>query len=242
MQYFKNFPAVPYAFGDETLPDIFRNISIYATVIDDIRNNIAFYQDYYIQEFERPDQVSYKLYGTPNFHWTFYFMNDKIRERGWPLSNRSIIAKSLKLYSSKTLTTRTLLVDRFSVGQTISGTVSGATGKIDHRHLDLGQLVLTNTSGTFTVGETVQSTNTNGEVEDIVVTSYEDEYNSAHHYENASGEYADIDPTVGPGALLTEVTYLDRLTKENDELKQIRVLKPSSVVDVTNAFKEAIRN
>lgn len=242
MQYFKNFPAVPYGFGDESLPNVFRNLSLYATVIDEVRNNIAFYQDYHIQEFERPDQVSYKLYGTPNFHWTFYFMNDKIRERGWPLSNRDIIEKANKIYSDKVITTRTLLVDRFKMGQTITGTESGATGKIDHRHLNLGQLVIENSVGTFRAGETVQSTNADGIVEEIVVTSFEEEYNSAHHYENAAGEYVDIDPTVGPGAQLTEVTYLDRLVNENDELKQIRVIKPTSVVDVTNAFKEAIRS
>ena len=242
MQYFKNFPAVPYGFGDESLPSVFRNLSLYATVIDEVRNNIAFYQDYHIQEFERPDQVSYKLYGTPNFHWTFYFMNDNIRERGWPLSNRDIIAKAQKLYSLNTITTRTLLVDRFKIGQTISGTVSGATAKIDHRHLNIGQLVVSSVVGTFRAGETVQSTNADGIVEEIVVTSFEEEYNSAHHYENAAGEYVDIDPTVGPGAQLTEVTYLDRLVNENDELKQIRVIKPTSVVDVTNAFKEAIRS
>ena len=63
---------------------------------------------------------------------------------------------------------------------------------------------------------------------------------SAPHYENASGEVVDIDPTSGPGGLLTEVTFLDRMNNQNDELKQIKIIKPSLINDITNAFREAV--
>ena len=66
------------------------------------------------------------------------------------------------------------------------------------------------------------------------------EYLSAHHYENVSGEVVDIDPEVGPGAQLTEVTYLDRLFTQNDDLKQIRIIKPSSLNSVVSSFREAV--
>jgi hypothetical protein len=240
MSYFRYFPRVDYTFGDETMPDRFENISIYADIIDQIRNNIAFYEDYYIQDGERPDQVSYTLYDTPDFHWTFYLMNDKIREQGWPLSNREIYEKAQLDFPQTTLTTRTILTDRFKIGQTITGNTSAATGTIDHRHLDLGQLVLSNVSGTFTDGEIVSSVNANDVVETITVTSTSPEYLSAHHYENSTGETVDIDPTVGPGALLTEITYTDRYTTFNENLKQIRVIKPSVMTNVAKSFREAV--
>lgn len=237
MKYFNYFPAVEYKFGNEEEPDIFRNISVYAEVIDAVSNNSSFYNDYYIQEFERPDQISFKLYRTPNYYWTFFLMNAHIREQGWPLTNRELVEKAQLDYKDKTITTKTLLTDKFKVGETITGNTSGATATVGHRHLDLGQIVLTNVTGTFVSGEVVTS-----ELNKIItVTSYENEYESAHHYENSSGEYVDIDPSVGPGAFDIEVTYLDRLVKVNDSLKSIRVIKPSSINSIVNAFREAVR-
>lgn len=242
MSFFRYFPTVDYLFGDEKNPDRFRNISIYADVVDELRNNIAFYQNYTIKEFERPDQVSYKFYNTAEFHWTFYLMNNHIRERGWPLTNRELIAKAESDYPALTMTTRTVLVGKFQIGQTVVGNTSGATGTIDHRHLDLGQVVLDGVAGSFTPGEVVSSTNEAGVVETITLVSTSPEYNAAHHYTNASGEWVDIDPTVGPGGLLTEVTYLDRYLEKNEELKEIRVIKPSVINEVVKSFREAVRS
>ena len=247
MNYFKHVPATAYLFGDETLPVIFRNISVYATIIDEIKDNVALYRDHYIQEFERPDQISNKLYGTPNFHWTLYLLNDKLKDRGWPLSNRELLAKIYNDYSHKTITTRNNISTSLLTGQTVTGLTSGATGTIDHRHISLGQLVLINVTGVFLANETIISTNASGDLESVVVKSFEDEYNSTHHYEDVDGVWQDleIDSVTSdlndPGATWTEVTYLNRSYNQNEELKQIRVIKPSQIINVVNSFKEAIR-
>jgi len=251
MSYFEFFSDTPYRFGDESSPDTFENIAIYADIIDQIKDNVAFYYDRTVQEFERPDQLSQKLYGTPIYHWTFFLLNNNIRERGWPLSNEEVIEEAVRKYPHTTLTTRTQITPLditlsdasiFQVGRTISGNTSGATATIDHRHLDLGQIVVKNITGTFIDGETISSTNADGDIETIVLQSSSIEYNAAHHYENAAGEVIDIDPTVGPGALLTEVTFLDRLVEQNEELKQIRVIKPASIIQVVSSFREAIQS
>ena len=251
MNYFKYFPVVDYKFGNESNPDRFENISAYATVIDELKNNVAFYRDYTIQEFERPDQLSYKIYGNEGFHWTFFMLNNNIRERGWPITNSEIIEKAVSSYPYTTLTTRTQITSLnpsltrdsiFQPGRTVSGNISGATGTIDHRHLDLGQIVIKNKVGTFVDGESVSSVAENGDVQTIVLESSSIEYNAAHHYENAAGETVDIDPTVGPSAFLVEITYLDRLVRQNEELKQIKVIKPSAINQVVASFREAIRS
>jgi hypothetical protein len=68
------------------------------------------------------------------------------------------------------------------------------------------------------------------------------EYLAPHHYENASGETVDIDPFLGPGALLTEVTNYDRYVKHNDQLKEIIVIKPDLIQEVVAAFRQAIKS
>ena len=238
--YFQYFPRSFYRFGDETRSDVFQNITIYADVIDQIKDNTTTYTDYYIQDNERPDQASFNIYGNTNFHWTFYLMNNKLREQGWPLSRSNVLRYAKKKYPNKTITTRTgltLLTGFFKTGDTIEGRTSGATAKIIHRHLDLGQLVINDISGTFQAGELLQMS---GTLDTVLVHSISDEYLSAHHYEDASKVITDIDPTIGPGGLLNEVTYLDRAHSENDNLKQIRIIKPSLIIDVVNSFREAV--
>lgn len=242
MAYFSDFPLAAYKFGDETNSNIFPDLSLYVSILDLIKDSVSFYNSYYIQDGERPDQVAYKLYKDATLHWTFYFMNDAIRERGWPLSNREILAQVDKDFTQHVLVTRTPLAGKFKVGQTIEGTNSAATAKITHRNLDLGQLTLTNLSGTFRNNETIESINADGYLETIVGSSISSEALAVHHYENDAGEWVDIDPSVGPGSLYAAVTNTDRYIALNNELKQIRIIKPSAILDVVDAFKEAIRS
>ena len=85
-KYFDAFPIIDYKFGDEEFVVPIENLSIYVDVVDQVRRSSATYQNYDILPGERPDQVSYKLYNTTDYYWTFFLMNDKLRERGWPLS------------------------------------------------------------------------------------------------------------------------------------------------------------
>jgi hypothetical protein len=242
MSYFKHFPRTYYTFGTEAQPDVFENIARYSDVIDQVRDATTTYEDYFIQGGERPDQVSMKLYDNPNFHWTFYLLNTKLREGGWPLSQRKIREKALKDYKDTILTTRTKLTDKFKLGQTITGLTSGATAVIRDRNIDLGQLWIGSESGTFIVGETITSDSPTNGAESIVLTSTAPQYNTAHHYENADGEWVDIDPEVGPGAQLTEVTWFDRLRAANEAQKNIKVLRNDTVIQVVKAFREAVRS
>ena len=98
MLYFNEFENLTYKFGDEVDTVIFQNLSIYADLIDEIKNNITFLNIHTIQEGFRPDQVSIQLYGTPLYYWTFYLINDDIREQGWPL-----IRTELDVYIKKNI-------------------------------------------------------------------------------------------------------------------------------------------
>ena len=239
--FFKFFPVIDYNFGDNGSTDKFENISIYANVVDQVVNNVSSYQDYYVLPGERPDQVSQKLYSTPNYHWTFFLMNDSVRESGWPLSPQQLFEEAEYRYSTRVITTRTKLTDKFKVGQTITGNSSAATAIIEKRNLDLGQLYLVEVSGTFTAGETINSTNGDGDIEVITATSFEFQYNAAHHYTNSEGHIVDIDPEVGPGAQLTEVTWLERLQAINDAKRQLKIIKPSIIGEVTRSFRDAVQ-
>lgn len=53
-------------------------------------NKISYYTYYNINDGDRPDTVSYLLYGTVQYYWTFFILNDNLKEGlhySWPLNN-----------------------------------------------------------------------------------------------------------------------------------------------------------
>ena len=90
MKFFSQFPKVPYSF-DEFTPSINTQIIDmyrYVDVNRNITNDLAAYLTYSIKDGERPDQVSHKLYKTPDYHWTFFIINELLKEgtKNWPKS------------------------------------------------------------------------------------------------------------------------------------------------------------
>lgn len=234
--YFKNFSAAQYKFGDENYTVKTPDLSAYVDIIDDIKDNLDFYTLYNIKG-ERPDQLSYSLYDTVDYYWTFFLMNDNIRRQGWPLGKRESENRAKAIFSNTTITTRNSLVNVFAIGSAVTGISSGETGTVLRRNLDLGQIVVSGTSE-FINGELVEDSLGNR----IEVSSSSEEYNSAKEYVDGDGVPVDFDPAVGPGSLLTAVTYIDYYVSEDEKLNTIKVIKPEAMNSVVSAFKEALRS
>lgn len=57
---------------DKTITDIFRHVDV--TTLNS--ENYTAYTYYNVQDGERPDIISQKLYNTPDYYWTFFIVND----------------------------------------------------------------------------------------------------------------------------------------------------------------------
>jgi len=254
MTYFRNFNNISYRFGNNEDAVAFPQISIYADVIDQLKDNVISYAEYTILENMRPDQVSYQLYGTSDYYWTFFLMNDNIREQGWPLSQTELLAQCQRDFPGTTLVTASDLTsdqltdtgavrDKIVEGVTVVGQTSGVTAIVDHRHLDLGQVIVKGTKA-FTEGEFVYLQS------DINVgfnaTTVVNEYLSVHHWEDGNGDYVDLIDANGivditGGASNTAITQLDRYIRQNDLLKEIKIIKPGVISQVVESLQVAIR-
>ena len=90
MSFFSQFPKIKYdinADGVKTeLTDIFRHVDVKEQLLD----NVGTYSFYEILEGERPDIVSNRLYGTPDYYWTFFVLNENLKNglNDWPKSYR----------------------------------------------------------------------------------------------------------------------------------------------------------
>ena len=102
MAYFNNFASIDYDFDGTGINRTIKNLAQYSTIISKNIDNVAFYSYYNIQDGERPDNVSEKLYGTPNYYWTFFIVNDFLRDgytSSWPLSYRNFAKMMEQEYS-----------------------------------------------------------------------------------------------------------------------------------------------
>ena len=88
--YFSLFPKRTYDIsgnGNEKLvTDILRRIKIR----ESIKDNSSLFDKYDVSNGETPEEIAYKIYGSPEYHWVVLLLND-ITDRyyGWPLSDYS---------------------------------------------------------------------------------------------------------------------------------------------------------
>lgn len=145
MAYFRNFPIIPYYFGNEIDPAQFQNLTAYIDLIDQIADDASFYEKYEIKDGERPDALSFRLYGTTDYYWMFYLLNEKIRRQGWPLTFQELQTKSKEYYPNKVITTSDAMHDRMYRGDiVIQGSITNPSsiGVILEKNLDLGHLIV----------------------------------------------------------------------------------------------------
>lgn len=340
MPFFRNFPIVGYRFGDEENPALFQNITAYIDLIDQISDDTSFYEFYTIIDGERPDVLSYKLYNTVNYYWTFFLLNEKLRVQGWPLTTQEIYKFAKEYYPNTTLKTTDPMFSEFYIGDVVATKpFNNPTFKalILEKNYDLGQMVVKplqevrtitildggqgySTAPTVTfsggggTGATAQALITNGSVTSIIVTSggtgytspptvtisnpqvdrgtvaratavlstntlgnntalysqpneldtrlWDDDlarfmlvqsstfqYNSVHHYEDANGEWVDLNININGGvdnsptgvSGKTPVTHLERMIQQNDELSRIKILKAPVAAQIDAEFQKLLK-
>lgn len=237
MAYFKNFPKVLYSFGDGNVAAM-KDLTVYAEVIDEIKNNGSFYSSYYIMDGERPDQVAFKLYKNAELHWTLYLLNDSIRELGWPMKTLDVIKKVKTDYPGLVLRTTEEIFDKFKVGTQVRGNISGAEGTVAFRDLNLGHVVLEDVTGSFIANELVGEIGTD---KTITILSATPEHLAPRIHLNADGEEVDYDQFTPDGQFVTEVSQQDYYISQNDKQRQITVLRPDIVNQVVLAFRDAVK-
>jgi hypothetical protein len=190
MGYFKNFNPTLYKFGTENSLSLANNLTAYVDVIDQVKVNDVMLNDFVIPRNERPDQTSFRIYGTTDYYWTFFLTNDHVRERGWPLTLNEVTSAAKIRYPHRMVTMklkqpdvvdyydddnkpifRTKLIgttpDNFEVGRVVTGSTSGTKGIIIKRDLSMGTFVIDtlNVVTQSQVADQVVTPNSNGIIE-----------------------------------------------------------------------------
>lgn len=241
--YFENFPKVLYLFGDEEQPVLFQNLTKYVDLIDTIKENTGAYIEYEIRDGDRPDTLAYKLYGKSEYDWTFFLMNERLREVGWPKSLQELYeAAQTKIFPNYTVKIAVTendsdvareLAQNYPIGNDVL--VQGSNGVVIRKNLDLCEITVSSDDDITGKSAITDVTGSNLFAASAIVY----EYQGTHHYENDSGEWVDFfyDRDI---INKIPITNLDYLIQQNESAKKIRVIKKEYIEKVVGEFKRLI--
>jgi len=108
MSYFNSFREIPYSFfTDAKLGDYkeVTDITFRFKIINYIRStkltNMTFYK---VEDGDRPDIASYKLYGRPDLHWMLFMYNEMLNPLfEWPMSSVEVYNNAKEKYLGSNL-------------------------------------------------------------------------------------------------------------------------------------------
>lgn len=266
MSFFRQFPKIEYDFNRtgvlQNMVDLFRSVRPLPSFLD----NYSAYKFYEIKNGERPDIVSQRLYGSSEYYWTFFVINDYLHDglRSWPMSQEDLFDYIAKEYEGYAIETNPVIVrdtdglitdhrnslsGRFTLGETITGATSGASGTLKLKNADLSQLVIQDVTGGAFVGTAGSST------ELVVGQTSEDSVSTWNVYPYAEAPYyyyktddalkkpvTNSDHILGgvDPLQLSYVTNREHIIEENDERSKIRYVDPAYVEQFVDQFEELI--
>ena len=116
--YFANIQDIAIDVDGSGNVDVLKNLTAKALVSDELTNNAAHYETVTIQDGERPDHLSKRLYNTEEYHWTFLLLNPQIKNiwDDWPMSSAQLIEYCTNKYQYLAGDTDDSLVDKFKGG------------------------------------------------------------------------------------------------------------------------------
>jgi hypothetical protein len=231
MKYFSKFPKIIVTNNNRpiVITDFLRRVAI----SDKFRENSVVIEDYFIQDGETPEQVSYKIYDTPSYHWVILMVNDITNPREeWPITDSKITDLVYLKYDFMLEVPSTL---EYNVGDVITSDSEGVffvtkviDGKI-HLRSTVGKTVLTTSS--FLTNVTTETTN-------LTITTITDPEEAPHHYYDSEIGYI-VDE--GFSNTTNPVSNYEYETEKNDAKRTVKVLDPELITTIEQEFDSLIR-
>ena len=108
VNYFNKFPKVLFDVNNDGTFSVITDITKTVDINTFDEDSITYYTFQEIADGERPDNLSYRLYGTPQYYWTFFVINDNLKaglSNSWPLNSHAfeeMMVKEYDVYSAIT--------------------------------------------------------------------------------------------------------------------------------------------
>ena len=230
--YFKNITSTLIDIDGSGNLDILKNLTAKAKVDNALINNAGYYETVTVVDGERPDHLSKRLYNTDDYHWTFLLLNPHLKNiwDDWPMKWSQLIEYCTEKYQYLAGDTDDDLNDKFTLGETVTGGVSGAKGILKEIHVNMGYIVIEKTSGTFVLtGETIQGASSSDSVTCGFIKSQA--YAPHHHVDDSTEAWV---PRRAAGT--TAFTYIDYESAITEQNRNVKVIRPEHIRPIANQF------
>jgi hypothetical protein len=151
------------------------------------------------------------------------------------MNSSQLIEYCTNKYQYLAADTNTNLNNKFIIGETVTGSVSGALGTVKEIHVNMGYIVIEKTSGTFNItGETINGLNSSDSAACNFIKSQA--YAPHHHIDDSTGEWVKR-RTAGT----TAYTYIDYESAVTEQNREIKVIKPFHITSIAVQFAKEMQ-
>lgn len=245
MGYFKNFQKVGYDLDGDGYIAQLTNLTHFSRIGTKYLDDVSFYSFYNIAEGERPDTVSYRLYDTTEYYWTFFIINKTLFNafNDWPKGTSDLKDFTESKYQDIAAISAPIgtlgfdeIAGKFKIGETVQGGVSGALGTIVAKYPTLGYIQIRPTQGTFREsGEGIYGI----ESQDFLTCSsiIKRAYAPRYHVDDSTGEQ--VERRLAGTSPFTNFQWE---YQNNIEKSKIRVIKPRYIREVAREFRKEMQS
>lgn len=221
------------------------------------RNSL--YNYYNIIDGERPDVVSTKLYGFPDYFWTFFLINDHLKNGygSWPMSYLEFETHVDYEYEGVCLQTTESFweYDHLNLKDiVVLEEDESITGVIHAINKDLNQIVIKDYSSEsdwlLSEGNTIVPVNYSSSTPRLTIQKATEYKYGISHYENSEESRVPVsyglnfnfsgETIYNQDEILYPVSFIENERKMNDNRSRIRVIKPSRISNFFDSFKKSI--
>lgn len=207
------------------------NLSQYSKVFSKIADDISFYTYYTVDNTDRLDNISQKIYGTPEYYWTFFLVNKELNN-SWKNFRKDVneFNDYLKRKYPDTAVTFTSGSDNISLltSVTIGSDIGSGVGTVTGIYPSMNYITVTNNQNSTPAGLTITSGSNSVEISAAIP-----HYKAPHHKENADGEWV----IAGTSTVSIEQYESDL----NDLQFQIKVIRPQHILSVARQFEREMK-
>lgn len=231
-KYFQYFQKEDFQLTNQGTRNL-TNLAQYTRIFSKIADDISFYTYYTMDNSERLDTISRKLYGTSEYYWTFLLVNKELSNTFMDIrKDNNEFNNFLQRKYPDTALTFTNDSDNISLITTvdIDTELSNNLGTVTGIYPTMNYITVTGLTNSSPVGETISASGST-----VTVASAVPHYEAPHHKENADGEWV---RSGSVGALVSIRTWEQ---EQNDEKYQLKVIRPQYIQTVARQFEREMK-
>lgn len=239
--YFTHFPKVDYDIRGTGITESVTNITSYVNIDSKKLDDVSFYSYYIVPDSWRPDNVSYDLYGSDKYYWTFFVVNPHLKNYyyDWPQKQSRLLDHTKGIYEGLGAVGDQDVWGKFSINEVVEGSISGATGTVIGIYPTMEWVQILPTPDQSTQfqesGEGILGSDNQGF---FTATSIKSAALAPHHFIDNSTE--DITPKRTAG--VTPVSNYEVEVENNLSKSKIRVIKPEKIREISKEWIQEIKN